>query len=77
MKRKYNPSDIDAQVITIIHENRHPDISRYYDNGGTGMYNILYELNKAGSTDVMSYYDSKKDTTQQLLDWWNEAYGLG
>ena len=77
LKRKYNPSDIDAQVITIIHENRHPDISRYYDNGGTGMYNILYELNKAGSTDVMSYYDSKKDTTQQLLDWWNEEYGLG
>ena len=77
LKNKYSPGEIDSRVITIIHESRHPDITRYFDNGGTGMYTILYELNKNGSTDVMSYFDSKKDVTQSLLDWWNEAYGLG
>ena len=76
LKNKFVPSEIDAQVITIINDCRHPDISRYYDNGGSGMYNILYELHKKGSADVMSYFDSKKGPTQELLDWYNTAYGL-
>ncbi len=71
LKRKYSPSDIDAQVITIIHENRHPDIARYYD---FGMYTILYDLNKAGSTDVTAYYDSRRASAQQVLDRYNSAY---
>ncbi len=74
MSNKYVYDEESAKVIDLIGEKMHVEIAYSFSaNMANAFHNLLN--NKAPSTDIASYYESKKQLDLELMDKLNSLYG--
>ncbi len=74
MSNKYVYDEETAKVIDLIGEKMHVEIAYSFSANMANMFHNLLN-NKAPSTDIASYYESKKQLDLELMEQLNSLYG--